>query len=83
MCIETMKPTLGYFNRWYLANSLHPELAWTGARWASHNRGLAGISQISNFATEDEAFKYIDSLSHGGFIEPVLEDHLLTSGVPA
>ena len=57
---ETMKPTLGYFNRWYLANAVYPGFAWTGSGWARHNRGLAtGAIQICNFATEAEALAYI------------------------
>ena len=53
----------GRFGRWYITTTGHPDLAWTGARWTTHDRGLStGAAQVCNFTTEDEAEDYIDSL---------------------
>lgn len=54
---------LGRFGRWYVTTTEHPELAWTGARWATHDKGVpTGAAQICNFSTEEEAEDFIDSL---------------------
>lgn len=49
----------GASGRWFIQHGAVAHLAWTGARWARHDRGLpAAGSQICNFRTEGEARAY-------------------------
>lgn len=67
---------LGRFGRWYITTTEHSELAWTGARWTTHDRGLSTkTTQVCNFTTEDEAEDYIDSLM-GPSIYTLASPHL-------
>jgi hypothetical protein len=57
-----MVPTFGRFKLWFIARRNHPEQAWTGAAWTSHDRGIpTGDVQVCNFPSSEEARLYIDN----------------------
>ena len=51
----------GRFGFWYIQHPVNPLLAWGGARWVGHDRGLpTGHFQVCNFFDADEATEYAE-----------------------
>jgi hypothetical protein len=47
----------GVLNRWIIVDYEDEHLAWSGARWVSHDRGIpTGVAQICNYDSREEAF---------------------------
>ena len=49
----------GAHGRWIIVKADDPDLAWSGARWVPHKKGLpTGGVQVCNFDGQDEATQY-------------------------
>lgn len=56
--------------RWIIVKAEDPTLAWSGARWVEHRKGMpTGGVQISNWPTKTEAFRAAEKEG----LRPVLE----------
>jgi hypothetical protein len=49
------------FGRWFIEHRTEPTLAWTGAQWTGHDRGIPTFDvQVCNFSSKSGAQQYID-----------------------